>query len=258
METFLFASSSLDSAGQLVEFALFLEGELFGNACIAGNGWGRPLRFSIDDFRLVGRFLPEPILVPADVLLHAPVSFEYQRAGHDVVDERAIVADEQQRARPFDQVRLEQLERLDIEIVGRLVEHEHVGRPREQPGEQEPIPLSAGERLDRRVRALGWKQEIPQIPVHVLRLAVHRDRVVSFADRIEHRTDRDRAARAADRSTRSARSRPAARLPHPARARQSASAAASSCPIRSARSDPTRSPRMTRIDRSLTTESAAE
>ena len=84
---------------------------------------------------------------------------------HDVVEKRAVVADEQQRAGPLDELRLEQLERLEIEIVGRLVEHEHVRRPREQPGEQQPIAFAARQRLHRRLRALGRKQKIAQVGV---------------------------------------------------------------------------------------------
>ena len=97
---------------------------------------------------VAGRAAPVPgagaaSLVAADVLLHSALAFEGERAGDDVVDERAIVADEQERARPVDQHRLEQLERLDVEIVGRLVEHQHVRRPREQPRQQQPVALAA-------------------------------------------------------------------------------------------------------------------
>ena len=131
--------------------------------------------------------LPQPILVAADVLLHPPISFEDERARHDVIDEGAIVADEQQRARPVDEVRLEQLERFDVEIVGRLVEDEHVRRPRQQPREQKPVAFAAGERLHRRIRALGRKQKIAQVAVDVLRPAIHGHRIVAFADGVEHR-----------------------------------------------------------------------
>src|SRR5947207_4903118 len=39
----------------------------------------------------------------ADVFLHAAAAFEDERARDDMIDERAIVTDEQQRARPFDE-----------------------------------------------------------------------------------------------------------------------------------------------------------
>ena len=37
------------------------------------------------------------------------------------------------------------------------------------------------------MRALGRKQKIAQVPVDVLRFAIHGHRIVAFADRIEHR-----------------------------------------------------------------------
>ena len=57
--------------------------------------------------------------------------------------EASIVADDEHRAGEVDELRLEQLQRLDVEIVRRLVEHEHVGRPGEQPREQQAVALAA-------------------------------------------------------------------------------------------------------------------
>ncbi len=58
---------------------------------------------------------------------------------------------------------LEQLERLDVEVVGRLVQHEHVGGLREQPREQQPVALAAREHAHRRIRALRREQEIAEV-----------------------------------------------------------------------------------------------
>ena len=87
--------------------------------------------------------LPQPVGVAADVLLHASLAFEDKRARHHVIDERAVVADQQQGARPVDQQRLEQLERLDVEIVGRLVEDQEIRRPCEQSRQQQAVALTA-------------------------------------------------------------------------------------------------------------------
>ena len=54
----------------------------------------------------VAAALPKPVLVAADVLRDSAVAFEHERAGHDVIEERAVVADEKERARPVDQLRL--------------------------------------------------------------------------------------------------------------------------------------------------------
>ena len=116
------------------------------------------------------RTLAQPVFVAADVLGHPAVAFERQRARDDVVEKHPVVADQQQRARPLDELRLEQFERLEVEIVGRLVEHQHVGRPREQPRQQQAVAFAARQRLDRRSRPLGGEQEVAQVAVHVTRL----------------------------------------------------------------------------------------
>ncbi len=93
--------------------------------------------------------MPKPILIPAHVFLPAAIALEGDRAGDHVVEEPAVVADQQQRPRPLEQLFFEQLQRFEVEIVGRLVENEHIGRPREHPRQQQAIALAAGQRLDR-------------------------------------------------------------------------------------------------------------
>ena len=61
----------------------------------------RPLagpRFGRDRTRLA---LAQPIAVPAHVFIHAALAFEYQRAGHHIVEKGAVVADQQQCAGVF-------------------------------------------------------------------------------------------------------------------------------------------------------------
>ena len=80
------------------------------------------------------------------------------------------MADEEDRARVGLQQLLEQLEGVDVEVVGRLVEHEHVGRQREQARQQQAVALAAGERAHRRVGARRREQEVAQVAHHVLAL----------------------------------------------------------------------------------------
>ena len=105
-------------------------------------------RLRTSNFRLLP--LAQPVLISPDVLLHVSAVLEHESAGHDVVQKRAIVRHEQQRARPLDELLLEQFQCVEIEVVGRLVEHQDVSRPREEPSEQQTVPLAAGQRLDRR------------------------------------------------------------------------------------------------------------
>ena len=51
--------------------------------------------------------------------------------GHDVVEKFAVVAHQEERPRVFLQQRFQQLQRFDIQVVGRLVQHQHVGGPAE-------------------------------------------------------------------------------------------------------------------------------
>ena len=54
-------------------------------------------------------------------------AFECDHLRHHVVEESAIVADEKERAVVILEEVFQELERLDVEIVRRFVEHEHVG-----------------------------------------------------------------------------------------------------------------------------------
>ena len=56
-----------------------------------------------------------------------------------------------QRAAARGQVPREPVDALDVEVVRRLVEQQQLGVVEQQPGERDPPPLAAGERLDRRV-----------------------------------------------------------------------------------------------------------
>ncbi len=55
------------------------------------------------------------------------------------------MADQQDRSRKVGDQLLEQLEGLDVEIVGGLVEHEDVCRPGKEPRQQQSIALATGQ-----------------------------------------------------------------------------------------------------------------
>ena len=98
-----------------------------------------------------------PVVITSRVFTEAALAFEHQRAGDDIVEKRSIVADEQQGSLVVGQQLFQKLERLDVEIVGRLIENQHVCRLSENFRQQQAIAFAAGERLDRRVDALGGK-----------------------------------------------------------------------------------------------------
>jgi hypothetical protein len=72
------------------------------------------------------------------------------------------VAHQQQRAGIALQRVFEQLQRFDVEIVGRLVEHQQVGRPREQPRQQQTVALAAREARHRRAARCGENRKSPR------------------------------------------------------------------------------------------------
>ena len=97
------------------------------------------------------------------------------------------MAHHQQRARELQQQLLEQVERLDIEIVRRLVEHEHVERSREESREEQAIALASGQRTYGRPCAIGRKEKVLQISEHVPAIAADLHEFGAVGDAVEHR-----------------------------------------------------------------------
>ena len=63
----------------------------------------------------------------------------------DPLDEVAVVADHDERARPAVEQVLERGQRVDVEVVGRLVEQQDVGLGHQQAHQLQAAPLAAGE-----------------------------------------------------------------------------------------------------------------
>ena len=81
--------------------------------------------------------------------------------GHRAVEEIAVVADDQDRAFIIGDHFLKQVERFEVEVVGRLVEHQEIGFARKFARKQQPRPLAARERADRRVGDAPDRTGIP-------------------------------------------------------------------------------------------------
>ena len=130
----------------------------------------------------------------------AAVEFEYP-TGH-VVEEVAIVGDDQDRAGIVAQVALEPVHRLGVEMVGRFVEQQQFGLFEQQLAQRDAALLAAGEPIDRPVvgraaervhRLLDLAVEVPQVlrldlvlqAGHLVRRLlgiVHREVVVAVED----------------------------------------------------------------------------
>src|SRR6185503_15493290 len=76
------------------------------------------------------------------------VAFEREDMGRDAVEEPAVVRDHDGAAREIQQRVLERAQRLDVEVVRRLVEQQQVAARGEHLGEMNAIALAAGEQAD--------------------------------------------------------------------------------------------------------------
>ena len=73
-------------------------------------------------------------------------AIELENPAGDVVEEVAIVRHGDDGARIVLQEPLEPGDRFGVEVVGRLVEQQQVGRLQQQPAQRDAAPLAAGER----------------------------------------------------------------------------------------------------------------
>ena len=74
---------------------------------------------------------------------HLRVALEREHVGRDPVEEPAIVGDDHRAAGEREQRLLERAERVDVEVVGRLVEQQQVPAATQQLRQMEPVALAA-------------------------------------------------------------------------------------------------------------------
>ena len=115
------------------------------------------------------------LLEPARVVAlvgHALAAIELERPLGDVVEEVAVVGDEDHAARIVLEVALEPGDALGVEVVGRLVEQQDVGLGQQQLGQRHAALLAARQlrhvgvarRAAQRVeRLLDLRVEVPQV-----------------------------------------------------------------------------------------------
>ena len=80
----------------------------------------------------------------------------------DPFEEVPVVGDDDQRARPAVQVVLDDGQRVDVEVVGRLVEQQHVGLVEQDAQELQPAPLAAGQVGDPGGQLVAGEAEVLQ------------------------------------------------------------------------------------------------
>ena len=155
-----------------------------GRAGTVGAGGGA-VRGGAAPFGALSLACIHPVAETARVFAQQPVALERDRLRDDVVQERAVVAHEEQRAGKVLQQRLEQFERVDVEVVGGFVQHQHVRGLREQPGEQKAIALPAGQRGNRRASAFRREQKVAEVGDHMRAPAADFDELGAGVDRVD-------------------------------------------------------------------------
>ena len=71
------------------------------------------------------------------------VAFEGQHVSRDPVEEPAVVADDDGATREFQERFFQRPQRVDVQIVGRFVEQEHVGAALQDLGQMHAVALAA-------------------------------------------------------------------------------------------------------------------
>src|SRR5205823_5850850 len=75
------------------------------------------------------------------------------------IEHEAIVSDQHEAALELGEALLEDFERRDVEVVGRLVENQHVGRLQHQSRDQDPRLPSAREATHGQLELLRLEQK---------------------------------------------------------------------------------------------------
>ena len=130
--------------------------------------------------------LAQPVGISANVLAHTTLALKHQAAGDHVIQERPVVADDQHGAVKAGQHILQQFQGFHIQVVGRLVEHQHVRRFAEKTRQQQTGALTTRQRLDRRARTLSRKQKITEVTDNVPAIAVDLDKIATLGDVVDY------------------------------------------------------------------------
>src|SRR5262245_7179298 len=115
------------------------------------------------------------------------VAFERQDVRRDAIEEPAIVADDHGASRKLEQRLLERAQRVDVEIVGGLVEQDHVAALAQQLGEVHAVALTAAELTDLLLLIGAGEVERGDVGARLHLAAAEHDGFFAAADLFPHR-----------------------------------------------------------------------
>ena len=98
------------------------------------------------------RFLALLILRKTAGIAGQLAAVQLDNARADTIEERTVMGDEEQGHARLDQHRLQPFDGGDVEVVGRLVEQQHLGCNSERLRQRQPLLLSAGQAANARFR----------------------------------------------------------------------------------------------------------
>src|SRR6185503_4866925 len=110
------------------------------------------------------------------------VSFEGEDVGRDAVEEPAVVRDHDGAARELEQRLLERAQRVDVEVVRRLVEEEDVAARAQELREMDAVPLAAREIRDALLLVGALEVEPRDVLARIDLALAELDRVVAARD----------------------------------------------------------------------------
>src|SRR5262245_45884615 len=127
------------------------------------------------------------------------VALEGEDVRGDAVEEPAVVADHDRAAGEVEQRLLERAQRVDVEVVRRLVQQENVAAGTEQLREMDAVALAARELADRLLLVAALEVEPTRVLPRVHLTPAELDRVPAAADLLPDRVlGLERGARLVD------------------------------------------------------------
>ena len=108
------------------------------------------------------RLFADVFVVAAELIDNAAVRLNLDDAVCDGLDEFVVVRREENAALKADQPLVDRGDGLKVQMVGRLVEHEHIRTEEHHPGKHAAHLFAAGEDLDRFVDLVAGEQHLAE------------------------------------------------------------------------------------------------
>lgn len=108
------------------------------------------------------RLFADVFVVAAELIDNAAVRLNLDDAVCDGLDEFVVVRREENAALKGDQPLVDRGDGLKVQMVGRLVEHEHIRTEEHHPGKHAAHLFAAGEHLDRFVDLVAGEQHLAE------------------------------------------------------------------------------------------------